>query len=452
MSQASTPRQEPDANRTEPDRSAATQVATEDFEAFREELRYALLHLHDPHYRPPPVLAKAMDCDPAGGPGPVQSRIIASIAGLEPDPTVPGDSRARRDFDSLHKRFVLGLTQEMTAGQLHMSVRNVQRVQAEATHGLARILWAGSLVSAAPDSIPAIETGPRPQESRAVVSQAPDWRTQTRHELASLQSSAPDAVSVVKEAISGVLELEEVLTQRESVYVELGHVQPDLVAALHPSVLRQILITALGRLARYASAGPIAIYAVLEDGKVKITLTSTLAADRRPSQADLIGDIMVPDGGAVEVAIDGQYVFLSVKVPSGGEIIVLAVDDNPDMVHFYRRATAGTRYRIVHATGGQHIAEAIEATVPNIIVLDIMLPDVDGWQLLMQLHEDTSTRSIPIVVCSVVREKDLALALGAALYLSKPIEPRRFAEALDQVLHRDSTEAPTVRANSAATC
>jgi CheY-like chemotaxis protein len=70
-----------------------------------------------------------------------------------------------------------------------------------------------------------------------------------------------------------------------------------------------------------------------------------------------------------------------------------------------------------------------------------MLPDVDGWDLLMHLHEDPTTREIPVIVCSVVREGKLALSLGAALHLPKPVEPCQLIQALDQVLQESREQA-----------
>jgi CheY-like chemotaxis protein len=80
----------------------------------------------------------------------------------------------------------------------------------------------------------------------------------------------------------------------------------------------------------------------------------------------------------------------------------------------------------------------VEDHRPAIIVLDVMLPDIDGWQLLTHLHEHPLTRSTPVIVCSVVKEEALALALGATIFLAKPVEPERFVEALDQVLRPTS--------------
>jgi CheY-like chemotaxis protein len=123
-----------------------------------------------------------------------------------------------------------------------------------------------------------------------------------------------------------------------------------------------------------------------------------------------------------------------VEVPSVGKTTVLVVDDNLDMARFYRRCSEGTRYHIVHVAQGQGLFETVKVVVPDIIVLDVMLPDVDGWELLMRLHEDPTTRSTPVIICTVVKEEDLALSLGAARYLTKPVRPREFIQALDQLL------------------
>ena len=89
------------------------------------------------------------------------------------------------------------------------------------------------------------------------------------------------------------------------------------------------------------------------------------------------------------------------------------------------------------------LAEEIK---PDIIVLDVMLPDVDGWELLSQLHEHPLTRSVPVIVCSVVGEEDLALALGAKVYLPKPVRRQQFLQALDQAVNQAAARAPRVDA------
>jgi CheY-like chemotaxis protein len=70
----------------------------------------------------------------------------------------------------------------------------------------------------------------------------------------------------------------------------------------------------------------------------------------------------------------------------------------------------------------------------------------------MRLHEDPETCTIPVVVCSVVREEALALSLGAARHLSKPVQPCEFIQALDQVLVQAPTAATRDPTNSVTAC
>jgi CheY-like chemotaxis protein len=112
---------------------------------------------------------------------------------------------------------------------------------------------------------------------------------------------------------------------------------------------------------------------------------------------------------------------------------VLVVDDNPDMAHLYRRYLGGTRYSLQHVNLGASAQEAIELYHPDVVVLDVMLPDIDGWELLTRLHEHPTTRTLPVIICSVMPERQLALALGARYFLAKPVTRAAFIAALDAV-------------------
>lgn len=398
-------------------------------EEFEQELLEAITHLYDPDYQPSAALCALTGCDPRDGALAFQAAIIHVIESLEPSPNAPPAAHTRRVYDMLHNRYVLKLTQDETADCLHLSRSSVQRAQREAVHTLAGVLWERYQALE-----PAIRGEPKEKEAGVPDVQAPDWRSQVQRELASLRAKAPDTVSDVGSVISSALECVNALTSGLGVCVEVKSVQPGLVAAVHPVVLHQILISALKRLARYTSSGRIAIYARLEDGNARITLTGTLATGSELSETDLINDIPVSEDVSIKICIDGAQAFMWIEAPSVGKVTVLVVDDNEDMVRFYQSAAVGTRYHIVHTAQGQGLLETIEATAPEAIVLDVMLPDIDGWRLLMRLHEDPVTRPIPVVVCSVVREEDLALSLGAARYLPKPIRPREFIRTLDQVL------------------
>jgi CheY-like chemotaxis protein/predicted DNA-binding protein (UPF0251 family) len=403
------------------------------FDEFKQELQETLSHLYDPDYVASEKLCAVVGCDVQDGLPSVRSTILHTIERLEPPLDTPSSALTKQIYDLLRNRFVLKLTQEETAYQLNVSRRTVNRMQHKAVHALAGALWERS----------------RAADGRPADAQSLDWRSQVQRELDSLQAKTPDALADVGEAIDTVLGLMAPLAAKSGACVEVKSVQPDLVAAIHPVLLHQVLISAVKRLAPHVSDGQIAIYARLEDGNTKITLTGTAAVEDDLSEADLTGDIPMSKGMSIEACVDGAQAFVWITVPAPSKVTVLVVDDNEDMARFYRDCTIGTRYHIVHTAQGSNLSEVVEVTAPDVIVLDVMLPDIDGWRLLMRLCEDIETRSIPVIVSSVIREEDLALSLGAAGYLAKPVRPRQFVQALNRVVPPAATAGSISPANNA---
>ena len=394
-------------------------------EALRIELEEVLHHLYDPSYRPSDALRQTLDYDLKGETWSVRARVLWAIEALKPSEQAPRGTRRQLAYAILHYRFILGLQQEEAANLLHISLRTLQRAQREAIHTLALEMWrtAGH----------AWDVGSDEEATSSDSETSSDWQAQIEAELASLRASAPNRVTVVSEVLHDVLELESVLTAGRGLQVEVRYVQERLTAAVHPSAMRQTIISTISRLTHRMDEGLITIYAGLESGQVKITIAATLSSPEDPE--DLVHHILLASGGSVQAEVDGTRAFVYIYMPSTGEALVLTIDDNPDMLHYYRRCATGTPYRIVEATSGRDALEIIRRKPPDAIVLDVMLPDVDGWKLLMQLHKDPKTSSIPIIVCTVVREQELAHSLGAAGFLNKPFAPQEFVAALDRLLH-----------------
>jgi CheY-like chemotaxis protein len=410
------------------------------FEQFKEHLREALNHLHDPDYDPPPALCAMLGYDPEADPGPLQANILRLIDELQPSSEVSQYPRARQDYDLLHDRFVLRLTQEETAERLHMSVRSVRRAQRVATHTLAQLLWEHGLAQEAAESA---ETRPAEQSQAPPSEGVPlDRQAQVRQELSALLTQAAEVVADVGQTLSRAIDVEGVLAAQYDVSLRVTEPPSDLVAEVHPAFLRQILIMALGELIRYASPGEIALHVTTQERDIVLELDTTRVPGEELPDVGLIEELLASQRGGIEVDTDSERLALRIRVSQAGRITVLVVDDNQDQVHFYRRATAGTRYHIVHAPYGQRTADQILAQEPDVIVLDILLPDVDGWELLADIQAHPAGASTPVIICSIIQEKDLAKALGADLYLAKPVHHRAFIEGLAQVLDRDPT-SPT---------
>ncbi|MCJ7737413.1 MAG: response regulator, partial [Anaerolineae bacterium] len=369
-------------------------------------------------------------CNPRNGLVAVQSVIIRVIENLRSAPAAPVNSPDRQAGELLHNRFVARLTLNETAEVMHTSVSSTSRFQRVAIHTLARVLWD----SCQNDAQDGVHAG---LDKLALATQASDWQSQMERELASLRASSPGVVSEVGKTITGVLGLLESVVSPCGGQVEVKYVQPNLITALHPAVLRQVLIVAVERATRFSSNGQIEIYANLEGGNVKISVSTSIAENAGLSANDIVGNIPAFEGVQVQVRIDAANLFLWIEAPSVGRVRVLVVDDNPDMVRFYRSATLGTRYEIIDLVQVLDVFEMVETSRPDVIVLDVMLPDIDGWQILMRLHQNPATRSIPVIICTVMREESLGLSLGATAYLTKPVGRSEFIQALDEVQHQD---------------
>jgi CheY-like chemotaxis protein len=90
-------------------------------------------------------------------------------------------------------------------------------------------------------------------------------------------------------------------------------------------------------------------------------------------------------------------------------------------------------YRVVTAQTGHEAIDLARQLHPDVITLDLMMPDQDGWDLLQVLLNQVDTQGIPIIVCSVLRQKDLALSLGATAFLEKPVTQQALLSALKVV-------------------
>ena len=128
---------------------------------------------------------------------------------------------------------------------------------------------------------------------------------------------------------------------------------------------------------------------------------------------------------------------------------ILIVDDDMELCALLEEYLTGEGFHLETCHDGNLGYEKATSHTYALVILDVMLPGVDGWELLTDLHEYPDTRSIPVIVCSVVTGAELASALGAALYLPKPVRRRQFIQALDQVLSQVPAKAEKTEANNA---
>jgi signal transduction histidine kinase/DNA-binding response OmpR family regulator len=123
------------------------------------------------------------------------------------------------------------------------------------------------------------------------------------------------------------------------------------------------------------------------------------------------------------------------EVAAGGAGTVLVIDDEQAVHALLERELAARGYRVVHAGGGREGLRLARAVRPDAITLDVIMPEFDGWAVLRELKADPELREIPVVLVTILGDREMGYALGAADYLIKPID----TEALLRVLERFRT-------------
>lgn len=112
--------------------------------------------------------------------------------------------------------------------------------------------------------------------------------------------------------------------------------------------------------------------------------------------------------------------------------LVLLVEDDPGAAELLTRHLSGAGYRTRVARSGIEALHMARELNPAAITLDIILPGLDGWEVMAQLKSDRTTSAIPIVVVSVVDNPELGIALGALDYMVKPVDGKQLVERLNR--------------------
>ena len=123
------------------------------------------------------------------------------------------------------------------------------------------------------------------------------------------------------------------------------------------------------------------------------------------------------------------------------------VEDEQEMIDLVRLILSRKGYEVTGANGGREGLDLIRQEHPDLVLLDLMMPDLDGWDVYQQMKADELTRDIPVIVITAKAQSiDRVLGLHIAKvedYISKPFSPAELIESVDQVLSRYATRAQT---------
>ena len=124
---------------------------------------------------------------------------------------------------------------------------------------------------------------------------------------------------------------------------------------------------------------------------------------------------------------------------------ILCIEDEPEMIDLIRLILGRRGFEVIGAAGGKEGLEKIRQEPPDLGLLDLMMPDMDGWGVYQQMKADEKTKEIPVIVVTAKAQSiDKVLGLHIAKvddYIAKPFSPQDLLNSVDKVLGGENTSA-----------
>ncbi len=418
---------------------------------FFQHLRSTLNHLYDPYFlRKSPLVSLFQLGDQPDTPNTLQRILNEAIEKLEPRPGDASYAQRRRNYELIMYRYVQQFNQEEVANQLGLSVRHLRREQNAAIFDLAARLWEQYHLGSKPFQISLQELDEAFSTAEAAgpeAAPAEDGAAPQPSDLSWLEPTVLEPTDL-KEVLADVLELSQPLASRYGVTFE-RQIPADLALALIPQVaLRQLLLNMLSVAVRWHNGGSLGIQVSLDTG-IHLLLARpgesgaarSLNGDEK-SSLDLAAQIARVYGGTLRCALENGLLSLALDLPVARKQLILTIDDNLDFLQLIERYLTGPYYTCASERNPRQAIAAVEQYHPDLVLLDVMMPGVDGWEVLGRLRRHPASATLPILVCSIVPQEELALSLGAAAFIRKPVSQETLLAALSRLLAHSSPPSP----------
>jgi CheY-like chemotaxis protein len=409
-------------------------------QAFVEELHRTLKHLYEPAELRRSRLLRAFNLDQRlDSASALRALLLDTILSLKPDSKAPRDSSGWRIYQVLTYRFVDQSSQGDVSSELALSVRQLRRLEKAAVQALAEILTARYEIPASPAII----------HEEIDIKSVADLNEQVdpdmpQDELVWLRHNYPVETIDPCELLGNLVATVEPLAHANRVHIECT--VPTLSRPVSGQVvtLRQAILTVLSTALTLAPEAQLRISAEITLDGYCILVSAFPIQKVAPEQAISITHnleqakkLLAISGSSLTQlsALEKDDEFrIQVILPIAGQFSVLVVDDHMDTLQLLQRYLDASIFRFIGTVDPAQVFKIAQADKPSVIVLDVMMPGIDGWELLGRLREHPATRDIPVMVCSIMQQEALSLALGAARFLAKPFTRETFQENLYQLV------------------
>jgi len=410
---------------------------------FARHVKDALANFYDPAHLETHPLTRCLVPEPS----PSETRGLAlrelladTIERLRPTSAIPYSHPEWMGYRVMRQRYVEGLSPDEVCKELGVGRTTYYRHFRKALAAITDILWQRLALDAS--SVPKDD-----------VLTADDSRARARAEAVAVARSSGRQRVKLNDALHDVLPLCTLFAHQEGIEIRVS-APADLPGTYaDPAMLRQIILNLIPEVVHMAAGNKLALSVVPREGDVLCALGALAADAAARCDLDEVNGLAV-SRGLLEVYggqlwlehNEGQEASLCFTLPTVRPWAILVVDDKPEAAQLYQRYLQELDCVLWVARDAQEAEERLAEATPDLVLLDVLMPNEDGWGVLRRLRTDPSTAGVPVVICSVLSQPRLGSALGATAVLQKPISQEALLSTVQRLLRLEGNRASVCQA------
>lgn len=336
----------------------------------------------------------------------LHKELLRLVDELNPGSGAPPFSREWRRYRLMLMRYIEGADPQQIADHLAISRRQYYREHQAAIEAAAALLHSRL-----------------PTESSTTEEQPDDLLQLEVNRLNQQEHTAYPG-----EIVDGVLSLLHDLSTAAGISIN-NTIPTDrrMAVLISRNVLRQVMLGVLGALLVPGSATSLTLSCESQGQRVHITIAfeTPIAVSKSDIHAQLepYNHMLQFGGGTMNPIFTaaGTLSGIQMQMPADTRNTILVIDDNRDMLELYERYLTSTNFQVYYADKASNGLSLARDIKPGIVILDLMMPETDGWEIMKALRAEEGLQDTAIAICSVLQQRELALALGADYFLQKPI-------------------------------
>ena len=390
------------------------------------ELKSALAHLDDPPFLETHALSRRLgwmiaDAADLSTGQRLRRALLLGIETLDPGSDFPPQAPEARPYQVMRQYYVARRDIEQVALTLAISKRQAYRELRRGTEALVQILF-----PARPGARPGIDG----QMLSAVA-------TRVRREMERVSAVGVERLELT-ELLQSALRSVSLLAERKRIAIRTDAPEA-LTASANRVMMRQALVNLLSNVLRTHQQPELLVRLARDEETACLTIAfqpTCETTNAPPSGPHAVARQLFTALGLVYRETDkgdGRRI-ARVHIPLARKFSVLVVDDNAGVARLLQSYLRREPLTVYGVADPHHALELTQELEPDVIILDVMMPGLDGWEFLERVRRTPAGGEAAIIISSVINDPELASALGADAFLHKPVDRARLIHTLNQVL------------------